>query len=159
MSDITVDYVPVLNGALAMGHRPKLKKIPLLKESGTSHIWTLLSEREGALDIGKATKKCDLQWLWLPLANGKPPEDSVLTLLESCFFEVKLALEKGASVYLHCSAGIHRTGMISYAFLRYLNIDEAEALDKMRKMRVVTEEGVGSERLAWGESQFGKKAE
>ncbi|MGH1371236.1 MAG: protein-tyrosine phosphatase family protein [Cellvibrionaceae bacterium] len=158
MSDDSIDYVSVLEGALAIGHRPKLKKISTLKEGGATHIWTLLSEREGALDIGKATKKSDLQWQWLPLANGKPPEDSALTLIETSFAECKAALEEGARIYLHCSAGIHRTGMMSYAFLRYLNFDETEALETVKKMRTLTREGVGSERLAWGDAHFGSKA-
>ncbi|MGH1374118.1 MAG: protein-tyrosine phosphatase family protein [Cellvibrionaceae bacterium] len=155
MTDISIEYSSLLKGALAIGHRPKLKKLNLFQQQGTTHIWTLLSEREGALDIRKASRKAGLEWLWLPLANGKPPEDDLLPEIKTCFDECKAALEQGGFIYLHCSAGIHRTGMISYAFLRYLEFSEEEALAKLGELRTLTQEGVGDDRLAWGNENFG----
>lgn len=154
MNDISVEFTSVLNGALAIGHRPKLKKIQHYKEFGASHIWTLLCEKEGALDIKKATEKAGLDWLWLSLSNGKPPEDSLLPDINASFAECKAALHDGAHIYLHCSAGIHRTGMIAYAFLRYLGYSESDAIAKLKEMRALTQEGVGADRLAWGNTNF-----
>ena len=155
VSELNIQYVSVLNGALAIGPRPRLKKLMDYREFGTSHIWTLLSEKEGALDIKKASKKAGLEWLWLPLVNGKPPEEALFSEIIECFSECKAALQDGALIYLHCSAGIHRTGMISYALLRYLNYSESESLKKIEGMRALTHEGVGSERLQWGNVNFG----
>ena len=51
-SDVVL--VPVAGGALALTHRPKLKSIPALRGLGATHLVTLLSEREGAKQIGDA---------------------------------------------------------------------------------------------------------
>lgn len=57
----------------------------------------------------------------------------------------------GARVVVHCSAGIHRTGMFGYALLRMVGLSADEARAKLRELREVTGEGVGKDRLAWGD--------
>ena len=52
---------------------------------------------------------------------------------------------------VHCSAGIHRTGMFGYALLRAVGLDREASNAKLRELRAVTAEGVGDERLAWGD--------
>jgi protein tyrosine/serine phosphatase len=52
---------------------------------------------------------------------------------------------------IHCSAGIHRTGMIANALLRSLGLTADEAKAGLLTMRQVTHDGVGEHRLAWGE--------
>lgn len=52
------------------------------------------------------------------------------------------ALKKGASVLLHCSAGIHRTGSVGYAILRLSGYGAPAALSALGSMRTVTGEGV-----------------
>jgi len=39
---------------------------------------------------------------------------------------------------MHCSAGIHRTGMMGHAVLRLAGLDAAEAQATLRRLRVVT---------------------
>ncbi|GAA0854174.1 protein-tyrosine phosphatase family protein [Aliiglaciecola litoralis] len=155
MKEVSVEFETVLNGALAIGHRPRLKNISVYKELGVTHVWTLLSEKEGALEIKSASRKAGLEWIWLPLANGKPPEEKMLPQITDSFSECKSYLNDNAKIYLHCSAGIHRTGMISYAFLRYLKISEQQAMSKLLRMRALTQGGVGHERLEWGNRHFG----
>lgn len=155
MNDLTIEYVNVLNGSMSIGHRPKLKKIRDYKDQGVTHIWTLLCEKEGALDIKKATINSGLDWLWLSLENGKPPEPEMLPEITQCFEQCRDVLNNGARIYLHCSAGIHRTGMMSYAFLRFLGFSGEAALEMLQKMRAITSEGVGEDRLEWGDVNFG----
>jgi len=155
MKDTETGYEKVLNGYLGIGHRPKLKGLKAFREQGVTHIWTLLSEKEGALDIKKASIASGLDWEWLSLANGKPPEESLLPEIINSFERCKRHLENGAKIYLHCSAGIHRTGMISYAFLRLIGKNNKESLDTLTKMRSITSEGVGIDRLEWGDLNFG----
>lgn len=150
---------PFLNGALALGPRPRLKRLADYQRQGVTHIWTLLAEHEGAREIERATLKAGLQWLWLPLANGKPPEAALLPTINACFSQCLDDLEKGAVIYLHCSAGIHRTGMVIYAFFRYAGLSRDEALVHLKNMREVTHEGAfegaGEQRLAWADQVFG----
>ena len=63
-------------------------------------------------------------------------------------------LQQGHKIYIHCSAGIHRTGMITYGLLRYLGKDTNEAKQLLHQLREVTAAQVGDERLNWGD-QFG----
>jgi protein-tyrosine phosphatase len=149
------NWVSVGNGRLAIGHRPKLKALPSLKEAGCTHLLTLLGEREGAMTIGQAAQSAHIEWLWLPLDNGDPPpevrEPEVRTMLE----RLKLLLGYESSILVHCSAGIHRTGMISYALLRHVGMSPEQARRTLRELRAVTAQGVGEARLAWGDS-FGR---
>ena len=66
------------------------------------------------------------------------------------FSEIAKTLETGAGVYIHCSAGIHRTGMVAFALLRFLGLSADEAASGLAHLRKVTAEGVGEDRLAWG---------
>ena len=153
--DKHINFVGVLNGYLAIGHRPKLKVLKEFKAEGTSHILTLLSEKEGALDIRKASLSNGLIWEWLPLKNAKPPEEEILPIIRESFSLCKKYLEEGAKIYIHCSAGIHRTGMITYSMLRYFGYSDEESQALLLEMRPLTGEGVGKDRVEWANTHFG----
>jgi len=76
--------------------------------------------------------------LWLPLAGAKPVEDPELLIwIKEVFVSLAELLEAGRTVFVHCSAGIHRTGMITNGFLRFLGHDASEAADLLNRMRPV----------------------
>lgn len=147
-----VDWVTVGGGRLAIGHRPRLRSLPELRRAGATHVLTLLAESEGARAIGDAATAAGLSWLWLPLPDGDPPADERLPAIWAMFATVGEALAGGGAVYMHCSAGIHGTGMIAYALLRYLGHDPAAACTSMHALRTVTATGVGEHRIAWGDA-------
>src|SRR5688500_847837 len=105
-------WVAVAGGGLAVGHRPKLKELALLAGEGATHVLTLLSEGEGALAIGAAAEAAGLTWLWLPLPSANPKlfDEAAIRDVVSA---VKKTLKRGGRVFIHCSAGIHRTGLIT----------------------------------------------
>lgn len=149
-----IDWIRVGNGSMAIGHRPSKKLITDIRLQGGTHTFTLLSESEGAESIQKETLKEDMQWLWFGMSSAAPPAEEQVPELLSVFATIKAALDAEARIYVHCSAGIHRTGMISYAFLRYMGLSAAEAQETLNELRPTTREGVGDDRLAWGE-RFG----
>jgi hypothetical protein len=100
MNENELKLVNVLNGTLSLGHRPKVKILKQYKHYGISHIWTLLSEKEGALDIRQAVLNTGLEWVWLPLANGKEPEIDRLKEIEICFNICKELLNSGANIHI-----------------------------------------------------------
>lgn len=151
---LLVHWIEVGGGHLAIGHRPKIKLIPALHEQGATHVLTLLSETEGAAAIGHAVQRAGMAWLWFPLVSAVPPGPEKLDEVRRLFDRLRAALSAGGKIFVHCSAGIHRTGMISYGLLRSVGLPQSEALSKLRSLRAVTGEGVGAERLAWGD-QFG----
>jgi protein-tyrosine phosphatase len=146
--DSSFKWLPISGGHLAIGHRPKKSAIATKLDGTATHILTLLSEREGAEAIGEATERAGLRWLWLPLSNGNPAEANEAAT-RSMLKQVRQALMSGAKVFIHCSAGIHRTGMITAALLRSLDLTREESEDLLRNLRDATAAGVGHTRLAW----------
>jgi protein-tyrosine phosphatase len=139
-------------GRLALSHRPKRSDIGRLRDMGVTHVVTLLAEREGANEVGESVRSAGLTWTWCPLANGRPPDAQVTQTLRPVLAELAGLLREGAALLVHCSAGIHRTGMFGYALLRQVGLEPAAARAKLIELRAVTAEGVGEERLAWGDS-------
>ena len=139
-------------GALALSHRPKLNDLPLLRAAGVTHVVTLLAESEGARQIGDAAIHEGLVWLWVPLVGANIPDATRAEEFRRVFGELRELLMAGGKLFIHCSAGIHRTGMFGYALLRQLGLSGEDAHVKLAELRQVTATGVGSHRLAWGDA-------
>lgn len=143
---------PLLNGAVSIGHKPGSKiSYKVLQENGITTILTLLNQNEGVLLIEKDAKKAGLNWIWFPFSASNPLQGEDLKKAWDLYAQLKKELEAGCKIYIHCSAGIHRTGMITYGLLRYLGNDKQTARTFLIKLRRVTAEPVGEERLLWGD--------
>lgn len=146
-----VRWVSLGGGALAIGHRPRLDQLAWLRARGATHVLTLLSESEGALTLRCAVEEAGLDWLWLAMDSGSPPEVARDAEFERAFHELDALLSAGAQVFVHCSAGIHRTGMVTYAYLRHAGHDAESADALLGRLRAITAGEVGPQRRAWGE--------
>ncbi len=146
---------PIAGGHIAIGHKPG-GKLPYagLKKTGVTVILTLLQEHEGAPGIGGQVIKEGMQWIWFPFSASNPHGSEKASMVVELFQQLQALLEAGNQIYIHCSAGIHRTGMISYGLLRYLGNNALEARAILKELRNVTASQVGEERLEWGD-QFG----
>lgn len=149
MTDVVL--VPIGAGALALTHRPKLKDLPSLRALGATHLVTLLAENEGAKQLGDAATAAGLTWSWIPLAGAAIPDGIREHELRVELARLRDVIAAGGKVVVHCSAGIHRTGMFGYALLRQLGLDAAAARAKLLELRQVTSDGVGDHRIAWGD--------
>ncbi|WP_169714424.1 protein-tyrosine phosphatase family protein [Algoriphagus antarcticus] len=147
-----VEWIQLGGGSLSIGHRPSIKLVSDLKMQAATHIFTLLSEKENCRAIGKLTKNAGLNWLWFPMESARNPDLDRYAELKMVFEEIKEILENEGKIYLHCSAGIHRTGMISFALLRFLGFDPESCAAKLKSLRIETSEGVGKNRIAWANS-------
>jgi protein-tyrosine phosphatase len=147
-----IRFATVGSGALAVGHRPKAKRIRDLRFQGAGFVLTLLSAQEGARAIGQGAARHGLDWIWFPMTTATPPPPERNGELATCFRTVRDALRSGQRGYIHCSAGIHRTGMITYALLRFMGAPAEKARNTLKELRQVTGVGVGCERLAWGDA-------
>lgn len=144
-------WVAVGTGRLALWHRPALRQIAVLKQSGCDHLITLLSEREGAATIGAAAKSAGLGWIWLPLPSSDIPTGTARDAVEERLIVISGLLDREASMILHCSAGIHRTGMIAYALLRLRGDTREVALERIGEMRGHTRDGLQHRHLVLGD--------
>lgn len=146
-----VNFVKVGNGRIALYHRPKNGDFPLLRESGCTHIVTLLKESEHAERYGKFAEEADLEWVWLSVPNGKYPQGEVHERLIQAMPGLSQLLDAGKSLLIHCSAGIHRTGTVAYGLLRWRGVDSEKAMALIHKMRKETAEGMMEKRKQWGD--------
>ena len=125
--------------------------------NGYTHVITLLGGRnENAEKIGDKVKSKNIEWLWLPMHNAKIKSISP-KLFYSYLLRVKELVEKPENnIYLHCSAGIHRTGMITYGTFRLLGNSQEKALTILHELRPITRKEVREKRLKFVEKVLEK---
>jgi hypothetical protein len=147
-----VNWVQVGKGFLAIGHKPGGKiSFEGLKNEGTSAVLTLLNENEGAAAIGKQLRTVNIEWIWFPFSASKPHDGEDIAQIYSLYNQLASLINAAAKIYIHCSAGIHRTGMITYGFLRFLGQGKTEAFGILQSLREVTAAQVGEARLIWAD--------
>jgi protein-tyrosine phosphatase len=149
---IPLRWESIGKGRLALWGRPRIKSLPFLKEEGCDRVVTLLSEKEGGEEIGREVLNAQLAWTWIPLASATPPTDQAKEQLLERIDELSSSLDQGESLLIHCSAGIHRTGMIAYALLRRRGLSASEAREMLTRLRVHTAEGMHTQHYAWGDA-------
>jgi protein-tyrosine phosphatase len=143
-------WVRVGDGRMALWHRPRLNLMAALKEAGCQRVVTLLSEKEGARAIGDAAQAAGMDWTWLPLEGSRPPEGRRGVAVIDALLLLSEELDEGHSILLHCSAGMHRTGMVAFALLRLRGHTEETALDTILRMRAHTRLALTAKHIAWG---------
>jgi len=147
-----LNWIDIDSGKLAIGHRPSKKLIGYLKLQGCTHILTLLSESEGAKETEYLCGCEHINWLWYSMDNAKINSHEENIELINLFKNLENILSNNGSIYIHCSAGIHRTGMIAFALLHYFGYSTDESLDLLKQLRVETFENMGEERKEWGKT-------
>ena len=142
---------------LFVGPRPGRKSLNRLLQLRLTHLCTLLDEHEDAGRIESIARQLDAKWIWLPIRGGRI---KVLQQIDLKALLARFADELNSTsnnrVYLHCSAGIHRTGFVAYAILRLRGLDEDNALAKLRNMRKDTCDQLGEERIELAEVMLSK---
>ncbi|MEM7327143.1 MAG: tyrosine-protein phosphatase [Pseudomonadota bacterium] len=138
---------------LVIGPRPGKKSIDRLSQLGLTHCCTLLGEKEEPWRIEKMCSKMRCEWLWLPVTGGgldtlnsTPMRDHILKLHNA------LTGVENPKIYIHCSAGIHRTGYVTFILLRMMGLGKSAALEALSEIRSVTAEQVGDERISAAEA-------
>lgn len=151
-----VNWVKIGNSYLAIGHKPGGKiSYEGLKDEGATTVLTLLNENEGSALIGKELNKVNIEWIWFPFSASKPLDGDDKILVFNLYNKLSALLENGGKIYIHCSAGIHRTGMVTFGLLRFLGNKRQESLILLQTLRDVTATQVGEERLIWSD-QFAR---
>ncbi|WP_439624654.1 protein-tyrosine phosphatase family protein [Gemmata sp.] len=136
-------------GRLTLWHRPGARAVAELKAFGCDCVVTLLSSREGGPTVGRHVEQAGIEWFWLPLENGQPPQGPVAEAILAALPLLWRRLDAGRSILIHCSAGIHRTGMIGYSLLRWRGHAVDDALAVIEKMRLHTRNGIQRKHIDW----------
>lgn len=98
-------------------------------------------------------EQLELGWIQMDFwANYSVRENhtKVLQLVDS----ILELLSLGASFLIHCAAGIHRTGLLSYLILRRLGMSYNDAREYLYVLRPVTRAEVGDQRINIAEVKF-----
>ncbi len=148
MGRYRLTWKPLLSGQIAIGHKPGKKLRELLAETGCTRVVSLLSTSE-------SRKQESAYRIRLPLDGADPPGPERTPEVLALFEKMTAELTGGGKLYLHCSAGLHRTGMIAYAYLRHLGFTRPQAVAKITELRELTAKQLRTPRWRWGE-QFAR---
>ena len=131
-------------GHLALGHKPGKKLRKALDETGCTLVVNLLSDKESRASVSSRRVR-------FPLDTARPPgperDAEALALLR----RMRAELAGGGKVFVHCSAGLHRTGMLAFAYFRHDGLPPEQALAAITALRPLTAAELTEERMAWGE--------
>jgi len=86
------------------------------------------------------------------METGAPARLGKRTDLAPRVLEICRLLDGVNTILIHCSAGMHRTGMIAYAILRCHGLDGDGALHAIDIMRPHTRGALDAERIDWAEA-------
>jgi len=154
--EMAVVPVRVLPGSIGLFHGPKKGGFPFsFEKKGIKLVVTLLNnsaeERTAHLVRDQAERE-EIPWLWLHLKGAALPLKEDFPRILEAMEKMKETLETGGGVFIHCSAGLHRTGLIGNCLLRFIGLDRAAALEVIAASREKTARLVGDHRLEWAES-------
>jgi protein-tyrosine phosphatase len=148
-------FSPVLSGAITAHHRPSFQFMKLLKQQAScTTVVTLQSATESPHDIELECRKYSMSWIWVPLQGANKRllgNNKTHELIRNGLIECRARLERGEVLLIHCAAGIHRTGLFTYALLRISGFSRNAALDVIKEVRLKTFEGCGMNRIDVGE--------
>lgn len=155
-----INWIPIGSGYIAIGHKPGGRiSFEGLKNAGTSLVLTLLLKHEGAQYIGDQLKQLNIDWIWFPFSAANPHTWKKLVEVQVLFEHLNKCLQDGGKIYIHCSGGIHRTGMVTYGLLRYLGKGKEDAVKILKDLRVVTALNIKDKLLLWGDQFYNKITE
>jgi atypical dual specificity phosphatase len=127
------------DGAVLAGRHPGLGGAAWLPAAGITHVVDLTAPGEPVDRYDSAP----VRWLRHPITDfGVPTLDGMAATLT----DVAAALEGGGRVYLHCRAGIGRTGTVAACLLVEQGLSAGEALALLaRKFAVTAQHALGAE--------------
>lgn len=125
---------------LTLGPRPRVRAIKRLPQQV---VFTLLNPEENPGMIEEETLRCGKGWVGAPLdARGHSMSDWPNWL--AAVIALEKVLKSGATVYLHCAAGIHRTGSLAYLYFRRDGYSQSEAKRRVFALRPIIEDEIGN---------------
>lgn len=142
--------------------KPKRSDIAYLKKMyNINVIITILSDKEGAEEIHKYTEEeGEIKWIHLPIRGANmtclKKEETIKMIIE-CLLELYEDMKKNKRIiYIHCAAGLHRTGIILYTLLRITGETKENALNIIKDIRLETYKYCGEHRINYAESYLVK---
>ena len=152
------NFYELKNGSKISCHgKPTKSDIARLKKDyGVNTILTILYEKEQPELIKKYVDEIqDIKWIHLPLRGANmslfmKPETQKMII--NCILELfEFMKDNKIVLYIHCAAGVHRTGTILYTILRGTGETPETAMTAIKAIRIETHRNCGEHRIKYAE--------
>eukprot|EP00347_Sterkiella_histriomuscorum_P015217 403357863 len=142
---------------VTLWHRPTIRDIEAIKNlQQITLIVTLQGQQEDPKSIQDECKKQGIEHFHInlnganqALLNSKATQKMLLPKIQMLF---KILNDQEHRAVIHCAAGIHRTGTITYTLMRMDGKQCKEAYEGLKEMREQTYKGVGNWRITLAET-------
>ena len=140
------------NSKITCHGRPTPKQVRSMKRIyKVNYCLTLQKQKENPQDIFKYCLDNDIEWQLIELDGANinyMKKKEVLCKIVDSLYSLCIKLYREPLVcFLHCAAGLHRTGTILYAILRVFGETPDSAMDAIGIIREDTRREVGNERI------------
>jgi protein-tyrosine phosphatase len=139
--------------------RPSKKDLSNFKKDyNINLILTLQGEQEKPEEIGKACAENSIEWLHFPVMGAGnftllKIKDQLIELYIYLFKRLKTERIK---LFVHCAAGVHRTGVFLYGLIRLSGENSEDSYSLLKVIRAHTYNHVGKERISFFETAITK---
>ena len=154
----TFNFYTLKNGSQISCHgRPKESDIKRLKEEyKVNYILTIQHENEKPETIKKYTEDIkDITWQNLPLRGANMAvfmnKEVQKMIIDNILILLNVMKKNKIVLFIHCAAGIHRTGTILYTILRLCDESIESSMEAMKFIRIDTFRKCGDNRLKYAE--------
>ena len=149
--------VPPTTGSLALWGRPSHDQVKEVKEKEACTLIVTLqgeSELEGAT-LGQSCAELGVERIVLDFWKSYYGRDTTKSMaIPNLMNEIAHRLQQGQNVLIHCAAGIHRTGLMTYGVLRMLGHSPKVCRDVIGEIRMTTLMNCGERRFCDCEKLF-----
>ena len=152
------NFFPLKTGSLISCHgKPKKSDLIFLKDKhDLNYVLTILHSGEHPETIKKYCEEIgNIEWENLPLKGAnmalfmnKEVQSMIINNIMKIMKEMN---EKKLIIFIHCAAGVHRTGTILYTILRCAGESKENALEAIKKIRIETWRNCGENRINYAE--------
>ena len=152
------NFYTLKNGSQISCHgRPKESDIKRLKEEyNVNYILTIQHENEKPETIKKYTEDIkDITWHNLPLKGANMAifmnKEVQKMIINNILILLNVMKKNKIVLFIHCAAGIHRTGTILYTILRLCDESIESSMEAIKFIRLDTFRKCGDNRLKYAE--------
>ncbi len=129
-------FTPALNGQLAIG---TFHDATRLSSKDCDSVISLIRTEEGQIiKFGELMKINGLHWFHRPIRFQGHEMDDKNKMCRAAVNLVHQQLITGNIVFVHCSQGIHRSGLVCYCALRLGGLGDNEAVETIGRTRPST---------------------
>jgi len=137
--------------------RPTPKQVKSMRQIyKVNYCLTLQKQKENPLDVLKYCQDNNIEWQLIELDGANiaymKKKEVLLRIVDGLYIVCQKLLTENINLFIHCAAGLHRTGTILYSILRIFGETPESAFSAIGIIREDTQREVGKERIKIAEN-------